>query len=131
MILLKIAFRNILRNARRSLMTLSAIAAGAVAKDGLKWVSAVVSADSPDALRSLGSQVLHKVGPGVVRLGTLFDGKVSLVAFCSPEAIQAGHQAGKLIGALTAQLGGKGGGKPDFAMGGGGDATKLAAVLQA
>ena len=107
------------------------LAAGAVAKDGLKWVSAVVTADSPDALRSLGSQVLHKVGPGVVRLGTLFDGKVSLVAFCSPEAIQAGHQAGKLIGALTAQLGGKGGGKPDFAMGGGGDATKLAAVLQA
>ena len=102
----------------------------AVTKDGLKWVSVVVSADSPDALRSLGSQVLHKLGDGAVQLGALFDGKVSLVAYCSPAAIKAGHQAGKLIQGITAKLGGKGGGKPDFAMGGGGDATKLAEVLK-
>ena len=106
------------------------LAAAAVTKDGLKWVSAVVTTESPETLRSLGSQVLHKVGNGVVQLGTLFDGKVSLVAYCSPEAVKAGHSAGKLIGALTAKLGGKGGGKPDFAMGGGGDATKLAEVLK-
>ena len=91
---------------------------------------AIVAVDTPDALRSLGSQVLPKLGDGVVQLGAIFDGKVSLVAFCSPAAIQAGHQAGKLISALTAKLGGKGGGKPDFAMGGGGDATKLAEVLK-
>jgi len=107
------------------------LATGAVAKDGLKWVSAVVTAENQDALRSLGSQVLHKVGPGaVVQLGTLFEGKVSLVAYCSPEAIKAGLAAGKLIGALTAKLGGKGGGKPDYAQGGGGDASKLADVLK-
>ncbi len=106
------------------------LAATAVIKDGLKWVSAVVTADSPDALRSLGSQVLHKVGHGIVQLGASFDGKVSLVAYCSPEAVKAGHQAGKLIGTLTAKLGGKGGGKPDFAMGGGGDASKLAEGLK-
>jgi len=106
------------------------LAAGAVSKDGLKWVSAVVTADTPDALRSLGSQVLHKLGEGAVQLGTVFDGKVSLVAYCSPGAIKAGHQAGKLIGGLTAKLGGKGGGKPDFAMGGGGDVTKLAEALK-
>ena len=106
------------------------LAATAQVRDGLKWVSAVVTADNPESLRSLGSQVLHKVGPGVVQLGALLDGKVSLVAYCSPEAIKAGHQAGKLIGALTANLGGKGGGKPDFAMGGGGDASKLADALK-
>ena len=106
------------------------LAAAAVTKDGLKWSSAIVAVDTPDALRSLGSQVLPKLGDGVVQLGAIFDGKVSLVAFCSPAAIQAGHQAGKLISALTAKLGGKGGGKPDFAMGGGGDATKLAEVLK-
>jgi alanyl-tRNA synthetase len=75
--------------------------------------------------------VLHKVGAGaVVQLGTLLDGKVSLVAYCSPEAIKAGLAAGKLIGGLTAKLGGKGGGKPDYAQGGGGDATKLAETLK-
>ncbi len=107
------------------------LAAAAITKDGLKWVSAVVTAESPDALRSLGSQVLHKIGAGaVVQLGALLDGKVSLVAYCSPEAIKAGLAAGKLIGALTAKLGGKGGGKPDYAQGGGGDGTKLAEVLR-
>ncbi|MSU46030.1 MAG: alanine--tRNA ligase [Lacunisphaera sp.] len=106
------------------------LAATAVTKDGLKWVSTIVTTDSPETLRSLGSQVLHKVGNGVVQLGAIFDGKVSLVAHCSPEAIKAGHQAGKLINGLTAKLGGKGGGKPDFAMGGGGDASKLAEALK-
>ena len=106
------------------------LAATATTKDGIKWVSAVVTADSPDALRSLGSQVLNKLGDGAVQLGATFEGKVSLVAYCSPAAIKAGHQAGKLIGAITVKLGGKGGGKPDFAMGGGGDATKLAEILK-
>jgi alanyl-tRNA synthetase len=107
------------------------LAAKAVGKDGLKWVSAVVTAENSDALRSLGSQVLHKVGAGaVVQLGALMDGKVSLVAYCSPEAIKAGQAAGKLIGALAGKLGGKGGGKPDYAQGGGGDASKLADVLK-
>jgi len=106
------------------------LAATAVTKDGIKWVSAVVSADSPDALRSLGSQVLNKLGDGAVQLGATFDGKVSLIAYCSPAAIKAGHQAGKLIQGITAKLGGKGGGKPDYAQGGGGDASKLAEVLK-
>jgi len=107
------------------------LATAAVAKDGLKWVSSVVAAENQDALRSLGSQVLHKVGAGaVVQLGATFDGKVSLVAYCSPEAIKAGFAAGKLIGGLTAKLGGKGGGKPDYAQGGGGDASKLAESLK-
>jgi alanyl-tRNA synthetase len=107
------------------------LSATAVVKDGLKWVSAVVTADNTDALRSLGSQVLHKVGAGaVVQLGALIDGKASLVAYCSPEAIKAGQAAGKLIGALAGKLGGKGGGKPDYAQGGGGDASKLAEALK-
>ncbi|MBI2812700.1 MAG: hypothetical protein HYX71_00245 [Opitutae bacterium] len=107
------------------------LAAAAVTKDGLKWVSAVVTAENQDALRSLGSQVLHKIGAGaVVQLGALLDGKVSLVAYCSPEAIKAGQAAGKLIGGLTAKLGGKGGGKPDYAQGGGGDAGRLAEALK-
>ncbi len=107
------------------------LATTVVEKDGLKWVSAVVTAENADALRSLGSQVLHKVGAGaVVQIGALLDGKVSLVAYCSPEAIKAGQAAGKIIGALTAKLGGKGGGKPDYAQGGGGDASKLPEVLK-
>ena len=106
------------------------LAAKAGQKDGLPYVSAVVTVDAPEVLRELGSQVLAKLGEGVVVLGAAFGAdKVSLVAFASPAAIKAGHQAGKIIAALTVQLGGKGGGKPDFAMGGGKDTAKLAAVL--
>ena len=107
------------------------LAAKAAARDGLKFVSAVVSLDAPDALRSLGSQVLAKIGEGVVTLGAGFGDKATVVAFCSPAAIKAGHQAGKLVNELSQKLGGKGGGKPDFAMGGGKDTAKLAEVLRA
>ncbi len=106
------------------------LAARATLRDGLKFLSAPVTVDSPEALRSLGSQVLAKIGEGVVTLGAAFGEKTSLVAFASPAAIKAGHQAGKIIAEVTAKLGGKGGGKPDFAMGGGKEPGKLAEVLK-
>ena len=105
------------------------LAAKAVEKDGLKFVSAVVAVDSPDALRALGAQILAKLGEGVVQLGAAIGDKASVAAFCSPAAIKGGKQAGKLVGELCAKLGGKGGGKPDFAQGGGKDTAKLAEVL--
>ncbi len=105
------------------------LTAKAVTRDGLKFVSAVVRVETPEALRSLGSQVLAKLGEGVVQLGAALGDKASVVAFCSPAAIQAGWQAGKLVAELSQKIGGKGGGKPDFAMGGGKDPSKLAAAL--
>ena len=105
------------------------LAAKAVEKDGLKFVSAVVTAETPDALRSLGAQILAKLGEGVVQLGAAIGDKASVVAFCSPAAIKAGKQAGQIVRDLCGQLGGKGGGKPDFAMGGGKDTAKIAEVL--
>jgi alanyl-tRNA synthetase len=106
------------------------LAAKAAMRDGLKFVSAVVSVDSPESLRSLGAQVLGKLGEGVVQLGAAFGEKASVVAFCSPAAVKAGHAAGKIVQELSQKLGGKGGGKPDFAMGGGKDATQLTAILR-
>jgi alanyl-tRNA synthetase len=105
------------------------LAAAAVTSGGLRFVSAVVAADSPDSLRALGSQVLGQLGEGVVRLGAAFGDKATVVAFASPAAVKAGHQAGKMVNELSVLLGGKGGGKPDFAMGGGRDVAKLADVL--
>ena len=106
------------------------LAAAAITRDGLKFVSGMVIVSEPEALRSLGSQVLAKLGEGVVQLGAAFEDKASLVAFCSPAAIKAGHAAGKIVQTLTAQIGGKGGGKPDFAMGGGKDVAKLTEIMK-
>jgi alanyl-tRNA synthetase len=107
----------------------SDLAAQAESRDGLRFVSAAVAAESPDALRALGSQVLSQIGEGVVRLGAAFGEKATVVAFASPAAVRAGYQAGKIVNELSVLLGGKGGGKPDFAMGGGRDVAKLAEAL--
>jgi alanyl-tRNA synthetase len=106
------------------------LAAKATTRNGLKFVSVAVAADSPESLRSLGAQILAKLGEGVVVLGATFGDKATVIAFCSPAAIKAGHQAGKLVNELSLKLGGKGGGKPDFAMGGGRDVAKLQEVLR-
>jgi alanyl-tRNA synthetase len=103
----------------------------AVEKDGLRFVTAVAAVENPDALRDLASQVLARIGEGVVTLGAALGEKASVVAMASPAAVKAGHQAGKIISDLSAKLGGKGGGKPDFAMGGGKDTAKLAELLKA
>ena len=102
----------------------------ATPRDNLKMVTAVVEVSDQESLRSLGSQVLHKLGEGVVTLGAALGDRASLVVYCSPAAIKAGHQAGKIVGELSAKVGGKGGGKPDFAMGGGKEPAKLAEVLK-
>ena len=84
----------------------------------LNLVKAVVPDLSPSDLRSLAAQVNKRAAPSVVLLASEANGKCGMVCICSNEAVEAGHQAGKYLGELAEKLGGKGGGKPDFAMGG-------------
>ena len=65
---------------------------------------------------------------GVVVLGGSSNDAISLVATVSPD-FTAKFQAGKIIQAIAPLVGGKGGGKPDNARGGGKDASKLPAAL--
>ena len=74
------------------------------------------------------SDALKSMFKGVVVLGSSGGGSVALIATVSPEH-QARVQAGKIIAAIAPIVGGKGGGKPDFARGGGKDATRLDAAL--
>lgn len=106
------------------------LASAAISVGNLKVVKAVVSAENPNALRQLGANLLGKLGEGVAILGAEINGKASVVAFASPQAISEGRRAGDIIRALAAQLDGKGGGKPDFAMGGGSDPSKLTEVIE-
>ncbi len=104
----------------------------AKAREGLHWVVSQVSLENPTELRELGAKVAGKIGPtAVVVLASIQAGKVSLVANCGADAVKAGKQAGKIVSEACGQMGGKGGGKPDAAMGGGSDASKLASVLAA
>ena len=55
----------------------------------------------------------------VAVLATVAGEKVTFVAVCGKESVAAGIKAGDLVRAVSAVAGGKGGGKPDSAMGGG------------
>ena len=58
-------------------------------------------------------------------LATVNEGKITFLASCGKEAVKAGIKAGDIIKSVTAICGGKGGGKPDSAMGGGTDVLKV------
>jgi alanyl-tRNA synthetase len=95
---------------------------------GVKILSARSDAD-PKALREVADQLRGKIGSGLVVLGGVQDGKVSLVAAVTSDLTARLH-AGKIIGELAKIVGGKGGGRPDFAQAGGPDATRLDEALQ-
>ena len=98
-------------------------------KDGVKWVVGKLDVANPNELRGMGVRILKELGEGVVVLGAELGEKVSVVCLCSPEAIAAGLKAGEILSDIAAKLGGKGGGKPDFAMGGAKNDGNLQSVL--
>ena len=61
-------------------------------------------------------------------LASSSDGKVTLIAGVTAD-LTGKVKAGELVNFVAQQVGGKGGGKPDMAMAGGTDASKLAAAL--
>ena len=97
------------------------LAAGALDIQGVKVVAAQVAGADSGALRSAVDQLKGRLGSAVIVLGSS-DGasKVLLVAGVTPD-LTARVKAGELVGAVAALVGGKGGGRPDFAQAGGSD----------
>ena len=85
----------------------------------------VVPVDTPDNLRKIGDFLRDKDESIVAVLAAVRDGKITFHSVCGKAAIAAGVRAGDIIRSVTAICGGKGGGKPDSAMGGGADTLKL------
>ena len=83
----------------------------------------------PNTLRKQGDSLRDKE-PAIVALMAAVNGeKLSFLCVCGKEAVAAGVKAGDLIRQISAIAGGKGGGKPDSAMGGGTDVSKLDTAL--
>ena len=93
-------------------------------------VIAIRTEGDANALRKQGDSLRDKE-PAVVALLSAVNGeKLSFLCVCGKDAVAAGVKAGDLIRRISAIAGGKGGGKPDSAMGGGTDVTKLDAAMQ-
>ena len=82
-------------------------------------VSAVLSGTGSEELRSMAEKVKGDNNNAVAVFAGISEDKLSFVAACGSEAVKKGANAGSLVRAVATIAGGKGGGRPDFAMAGG------------
>ncbi|PWM22044.1 MAG: alanine--tRNA ligase [Oscillospiraceae bacterium] len=85
---------------------------------GVRLVTGSFNDARPDALRALGDKAKEREEAVVAVLTSVGEKKATILAAASKSALAKGVHCGKLIKALTALVGGSGGGKPDSAMGG-------------
>ena len=104
------------------------LAGSAVEIKGVKTLSARLDGLDGKALLALVDQLKNKLGSGVILLGGVQDEKVVLVAGVTQD-LTARLKAGELMKQAAAVVGGKGGGRPDMAQGGGTDAARLDEAL--
>ena len=108
---------------------LDAILASAVEVGSVKLVTAKLDDMQVDAVRTLGDEIKGNYANIVAVLAAVNGDKLNFVAAAGKDAVTAGAHAGKLVGAVAAVTGGKGGGRPDNAMAGGREADKVEAAL--
>ena len=96
---------------------------------GVKLVSARMDGSTPDALRKLGDSVKDKDEAIIALFAGTVGEKGTFYCVCTKEAVAKGGNAGKIVREVAAVTGGKGGGKPDGAMAGAGDITKIDEAL--
>jgi alanyl-tRNA synthetase len=97
---------------------------------GVTVVVGEVPPAGPDALRGAIDWVRNKTTASAVLLATVSDNKVTLIAGMSKVVVERGIKAGDLIKEICPLVGGKGGGRPDMAQGGGSDPGGLESALQ-
>jgi alanyl-tRNA synthetase len=95
---------------------------------GIKVLAAQVDGADAKTLRDTLDQLKDRLGSCIIVLATVNDGKVVLVAGVSPDLL-AQFKAGDIVGAVAAEIGGRGGGRADFAQAGGTQPEKLPSAL--
>jgi len=100
----------------------------AVEVKGARVLAATLDGADPKTLREAIDRLKDKLKPAAIVLGSVADGKVSLVAGVTSE-LTAKVKAGELVNHVAQQVGGKGGGRPDMAQAGGNDPAKLPEAL--
>ncbi|KCV24038.1 threonine/alanine tRNA ligase second additional domain protein, partial [Bordetella pertussis B200] len=105
------------------------VATATVEVKGIKVLAASIGDVDPKALRGMVDNLKDRLKPAVVLLAAgSADGKISLVGGVTAD-LTGRIKAGDLVGFVAGQVGGKGGGRPDMAMGGGTDLAALPAAV--
>jgi alanyl-tRNA synthetase len=92
--------------------------------NGVAVIAARVDGLDAEGLRAVADTLRDRLGSGVVCVGSITDGKVSLLAAVTKDLTKR-FQAGRIIQAVAQAVGGRGGGRPDLAQGGGTEPDKL------
>ena len=117
-----------LRAARRG-ATSGDLASQAREVAGVKVLAARADGADKSELRSLVDELRAKLRSGVVLLAAEHEGRVSLALGVTKDLVER-HRAGDLIREVAAVVGGKGGGRPDFAQAGGDDPSRIDAAFE-
>ena len=114
-----------------SMSQMKNVTEGATEVNGIKVFSAMLSGVTGDSLRKAGDKLKDANDSFIAVLAGVSDGKGNFLCIASPEAVAKGANAGKIVKEIAAIAGGKGGGKPDTAMAGIADVTKIDEALLA
>ncbi|MBO4733109.1 MAG: alanine--tRNA ligase [Clostridia bacterium] len=132
------ALNNALKESQRQVETLSSrLASGkadevlsdAVKIGDIRVATAVFDKTGADELKKMADTLRDKNDDIVLLLAAKSEDKITFVAAASKKAVDAGVHAGNLVRRVAEMTGGKGGGKPDMAMAGGKDASKLSSAM--
>jgi alanyl-tRNA synthetase len=95
---------------------------------GVKVLAVQIDGADVRSLRDATDQLKSKLGSSVIVLASVLEGKVVLVAGVSDDLV-ARIKAGEIAGLVAAKVGGRGGGRADFAQAGGTQPENLGAAL--
>ncbi len=116
-------------NAKLASGKMDSILSAAKSVGSVTLIAARAEGMTVDMARNLTDEIKASRPDAVVVLAVNADGKLNFLAAAGKDAVAAGAHAGKLVGAVAAVSGGKGGGRPDNAMAGGRDADKIDEAL--
>ena len=91
----------------------------------IQLFTAQVDCMGADEMKAMADKIKAEIPNSVAVMGAFTDGKITFVAMASKDAVKLGVHCGQIIKDITAIAGGRGGGKPDMAQGGGSDASKI------
>ena len=97
---------------------------------GVSVLAKEVDAQSPKELREIGDNLKDRMKSGILVLAARNDNKAMLLCLVSKSLVDR-FQAGKIVGELSKIVGGKGGGRPDMAQGGGNKPEEIGRALEA
>ena len=116
-------------NAKLAASKIDGLVGAAEQIGGVRLVCARFDDMQIDAVRALCDELKSKYSDIVSVIAINVGGKLNFIASAGKDAVVCGVHAGKLVGAVASVTGGKGGGRPDNAMAGGADASKIDEAL--